>query len=116
MADTHGRPDRPVDYRMTLAAERTYLAYLRTGLALTAAGVAVAGALPSAGAVDFRRALGVGIVLLGAAVFVVARTRWTAVVRAMEHGQPLPRARHLALLTWALLFMALAAAVVAVLV
>ena len=114
MADRHAPSGPPVDYRMSLAAERTYLAYLRTGLALTAACVAVAGALPSAGAVDLRRVLGVGLVVLGAAIFVVARTRWTAVVRAMERGQPLPRPRHLAALTWALLLVALAAAVVAV--
>jgi uncharacterized membrane protein YidH (DUF202 family) len=51
-----GRPVRPdggrdPDYRMSLAAGRTYLAYLRTGLALTAAGVAVVAALPHAHAV-----------------------------------------------------------------
>ena len=39
-------PDREPDYRMTLAAERTYLAYARTALAFMAGGVAVAGALP----------------------------------------------------------------------
>lgn len=37
------------DYRMSLAAERTYLAYPRTGLALTAAGVAVAERSPRPG-------------------------------------------------------------------
>ena len=116
MADTHPSSGRPVDYRMSLVAERTYLAYLRTGLALTAAGVAVAAALPNAGAIDLRRVIGVCLVVLGAAIFVVARTRWTAVVRAMERGQPLPRARHLAALTWALLLVAVGAAVVAVLV
>ena len=46
-----GVEEQEPDYRMSLAAERTYLAYLRTGLALTAAGVAVAGAFPQAGAV-----------------------------------------------------------------
>lgn len=81
------------DYRMSLAAERTYLAYLRTGLALTAAGVAVAGALPNAGAEDLRRGLGVVLVLIGGAVFAAARFRWAAVTRAMQRGEPLPPPR-----------------------
>src|SRR3954447_5563590 len=82
---------REPDYRMSLAAERTYLAYLRTGLALTAAGVAVAAALPHAHVVGLRRALGVGLILAGAAVFVTSRPRWAAIVRAMERNEPLPR-------------------------
>ena len=81
------------DYRMSLAAERTYLAYLRTGLALTAAGVAVVAALPGASASVLRRCLGMGLVLVGAAIFVAARPRWSAVTRAMERGEPLPPAR-----------------------
>ena len=60
--------------------------------------------------------LGIFIVMLGAAVFLFAQTRWRAVVRAMERGAPLPRAQHLQALTAALLLVAVAAAVVAVLV
>jgi uncharacterized membrane protein YidH (DUF202 family) len=62
------------DYRMSLAAERTYLAYLRTGLALMAAGVGVgvAAALPDAGAKPYRRVLGIGLVFGGGAVLVAA--------------------------------------------
>jgi inner membrane protein YidH len=89
---------RELDYRMSLAAERTYLAYLRTGLAMTAAGVAVVAALPDANAVTLRRVLGAGLVLAGAAVFATARPRWAAVVRAMERGDPLPRTSLLTLL------------------
>ncbi len=84
--------DHP-DYRMSLAAERTYLAYVRTGLALTAAGVACAGALPSAGAEGLRRALGIVLVVIGGAVFAGARPRWNAVNRAMQRGEPLPPPR-----------------------
>ena len=107
---------REPDYRMSLAAERTYLAHLRTGLALTAAGVAVAAALPHAHAVGLRRALGAGLVLAGAAVFVTARPRWAAVERAMTRGQPLPRSRLGSALAVALTAVALGALVVVLLV
>src|SRR3954447_6257213 len=106
---------REPDYRMSLAAERTYLAYLRTGLALTAAGVAVAGALPHAGAAGLRRALGLALVLTGAAVFATARPRWAAVVRAMERGEPLPRSRVVAALGFVLVLAAVAAGLVVLL-
>ena len=78
---------------MSLAAERTYLAYLRTGLALVAAGVAVAGALPQAGAEGLRRVLGVVLTVLGGAVLATARPRWQAVDAAMRRGEPLPPSR-----------------------
>jgi putative membrane protein len=78
------------DYRMSLAAERTYLAYIRTALALTAAGVAVVGALPGTGHVGLRRVIGVLLVVLGLGTTVTARVRWRAVDRAMRRGEPLP--------------------------
>ena len=108
-------PHEQPDYRMSLAAERTYLAYVRTGLALTAAGVAVAGALPHAGAEGLRRGLGVALVVLGGAVFTFARTRWTAVTRAMQRGEPLPPPRVGLALSVVLVVAAAAAAVVAIL-
>jgi putative membrane protein len=103
------------DYRMSLAAERTYLAYLRTGLALTAAGVAVAGALPHAGAETLRRVLGIALVVVGGLVFASARPRWSAVSRAMERGEPLPPPRVGLGLSVVLVFAAIAAVVVAIL-
>lgn len=81
------------DYRMSLAAERTYLAYIRTALALTAAGLAVIGALPDAGAVALRRVIGVLLVLLAIGLASTARLRWQEVDRAMRNGDPLPRSR-----------------------
>ncbi len=59
----YGEPD----YRVTLAAERTFLAYAHTSLALLAAGVAVV-ALPDTGQVILRRI--VGVLLTGMGVFV----------------------------------------------
>jgi putative membrane protein len=100
---------------MSLAAERTYLAYLRTGLAMTAAGVAVVAALPDAHAVILRRVLGAGLVLAGAVVFATARPRWAAVVRAMERGDPLPRTSLMTLLAVVLTAGAVASLVVVLL-
>lgn len=108
--------DGQPDYRMSFAAERTYLAYLRTGLALVAAGVGVAGALPHAGGEALRKALGIALVVVGGAVFLLARTRWTAVTRAMERGEPLPPPRPSLALSGLLLLAALAAGAVVLLV
>ena len=98
------------DYRMTLAAERTYLAYQRTGLALVAAGVAVAGAFPQAGALLLRRVVGVVLVLAGAAVAEMGRRRFRGVQEAMRRGEPLPGTGPLQLVSWVLVAVAVAAA------
>lgn len=79
MVDAGAGQDREPDYRMSLAAERADLAYVRTCIGMTAGGVAVASALPSAGALILRRALGIGLIARSAALIVFARTRFTAV-------------------------------------
>lgn len=107
--------EREPDYRMSLAAERTYLAYVRTGLALTAAGVAVAGALPHAGAETLRRVLGIVLVVIGGAMFALARPRWAAVTRAMQRGEPLPPPRLGLRMSLVLVLVSVAAIVVAIL-
>jgi putative membrane protein len=81
----------PLDYRMSFAAERTYLAYLRTALALLAAGVAVVGAFPHVGHEDLRRVMGVVLVVSGLVTAVGARSRWSRAEAAMRRGGPLPR-------------------------
>jgi uncharacterized membrane protein YidH (DUF202 family) len=55
----------PLDCRLSFASERTYLAYLRTSLALLATGIAVVGALPYAGHEGIRRWMGVALVIAG---------------------------------------------------
>jgi len=81
------------DYRVTLAIERTYLAYVRTSLALLAAGVAVVGAFPDAGYVTLRRTIGLVLVVAGLVLAAGARGRWRQVDAAVRHGEPLPRSR-----------------------
>lgn len=104
------------DYRMSLAAERTYLAYLRTGLALMAAGVAVAGALPDAGGATLRRTVGLLLVVIAGVLLATARHRWKAVDAAMRRGAPLPRSRVADHLGSALALIAVAAVVLVLIV
>ncbi|MDT4914027.1 MAG: putative rane protein [Pseudonocardiales bacterium] len=104
-----------LDYRMSFAAERTYLAYVRTGLALLAAGVAIVGALPDAGAINLRRAIGIGLVVIGGTLLAYAPRRWAAVTRAMRAGKPLPPTRLMTAVSLLLVVAAVLAGVVVVL-
>jgi inner membrane protein YidH len=90
-------PDRSVrevgeqpDYRFSLANERTFLAGIRTALALLAAGVAVIQFLP--GAIPRPLRLILGLLLIGLALLLAASShrRWRQVERAMRLGKPLP--------------------------
>ena len=56
------------DPRFTLANERTFLAWVRTALALVAAGIGLETFVPPLAVPGLRQALAVGLALLGAAV------------------------------------------------
>ncbi|MCU1432743.1 MAG: hypothetical protein JWP95_1848 [Actinotalea sp.] len=75
--------------RFSLANERTYLAWIRTSLALLAAGVALeALALPIEP--GFRVAASVIFILLGTLTPVQAWIGWMQAERAMRAGRALP--------------------------
>jgi putative membrane protein len=76
---------------MSFASERTYLAYLRTSLALLATGIAVVGALPHAGHEGIRRWMGAALVAAGLVTAVSARSRWRRLDTIMRSGGALPR-------------------------
>jgi putative membrane protein len=77
------------DPRFTLANERTFLAWIRTALALIAGGVALeALALPIEPAL--RRAASIILLLLGLVVPLLAWVTWGIVERALRQGRPLP--------------------------
>jgi putative membrane protein len=86
-----GVGDEP-DPRFTLANERTFLAWIRTALALIAAGVALeALSLP----IQPTLRLIASLILLGLGLLVpiLAWATWGRVERALRHSTPLPGSR-----------------------
>ncbi|MFF1909181.1 YidH family protein [Kitasatospora sp. NPDC058218] len=81
------------DYRFSLANERTFLAWIRTSLALLAGGIAVDQLTPDVAPAPLRIALAVFCALGGAVLGVTAYRRWTRVEAAMRAGAPLPPGR-----------------------
>ena len=79
------------DYRFTYANERTFLAWVRTSVALIGVGVAAVQFLPPLDVAGGRRAVGAAFITLGAVICVVARRQWSANDRAMRSGAALPK-------------------------
>ena len=89
------------DYRFSLANERTFLAWLRTGLALVGGGLAAAQFLPPLPMSHLREVIAVALLLLGAAVAIRAVDHWARTERAIRLGQELPASRFPAILALA---------------
>src|SRR5204863_5017175 len=92
------RPDDDVDYRFTLANERTFLAWVRTSLALVAAGVGVIGLASHFSTVTGRRVMGLSLIALGAVSALSSYLRWHRAQEAMRSGAGLPGTRMLVVL------------------
>ncbi|MFV0130671.1 YidH family protein [Streptomyces sp. HMX112] len=86
------------DYRFSLANERTFLAWLRTGLALVGGGFAVDQFLPG---LRWGVRVGMALALLAAGALCALRAvnHWTRCERAMRRGEDLPVSRFPALLS-----------------
>jgi putative membrane protein len=78
------------DPRFTLANERTFLAWIRTALALVAAGIGLEAFVPALALPGLRQAFAVVLALLGATVSATAYRRWARAQRALRVGAPLP--------------------------
>ena len=95
----------PPDHRFSLANERTFLAWVRTSLALLAAGVAL-DAVELDGPSELQSVLAAVLVVLGLFSAAASWLRWAAAERAMRLRRPLPG-------TGALLWLALVLVLVA---
>jgi putative membrane protein len=86
------------DYRFSLANERTFLAWIRTGLALMAGGLAAAQFLPPLPITHLREGIAIALLVLGGLVALRAVDHWARTERAMRMKQDLPRSRFPAVL------------------
>jgi len=89
-AQTASMTDSEPDYRFTLANERTFLAYVRTALALDGAGLAVVQFLTVVGSPRGREVVAGGLILAGLATSIAGFHRWRTIQAAMRRNEPLP--------------------------
>lgn len=78
------------DPRFTLANERTFLAWIRTSLALLAGGIAVEAFTADVFPEQIRTLLAVVLLLLGVLLSAGAAVRWYKVERSLRHQTALP--------------------------
>lgn len=86
------------DYRFSLANERTFLAWVRTALAMVAGGLAVAQFVPPLDVPHVREITAIALILVGAVSAIRAVDHWVRCELAMRRGEPLPASRFPAIL------------------
>jgi putative membrane protein len=86
------------DYRFSLANERTFLAWIRTGMALIGAGLAAYQLIPPLAIPHLIEALSILMVVGGAGCSIRAVDHWIRCEMAMRTGHPLPPSRFPAVL------------------
>ncbi len=98
---------------MSLANERTLLAWTRTALAFVAGGLAVTELLDDVDVPGGRRLVGVSLIVTGAVVAVLSHRRWRSRERALAEGRPLGRSALGSFVTVAVVAVAILAVFVA---
>nr|WP_277350806.1 DUF202 domain-containing protein [Rhodococcus sp. HNM0569] len=78
-----------------MAAERTFLAWMRSSLGLLAGGLAIIHLVPGFSTGWVRTALGLALILLAAAAAIAGLRRWLQVDRALRDGTSMPSPRDL---------------------
>lgn len=91
----------PTDPRILFAAERTLLAWIRTGVAIMAAGFAAA-------ELNISLIGGVGLVLLGAVLNLAGAVEYAGISRRLRSGDPTVPERPIQLATAVAVLLALA--------
>ena len=94
------------DPRVSLANERTFLAWIRTGLGLIALGVGVATFVSTQMAKGLSILVAAGLVLLGGLICAAAWFRWLRVERSMRAGLGIPPSRMAPLLAFSVAILA----------
>jgi putative membrane protein len=78
------------DPRFSFANERTFLAWIRTALALMAGGIGLEAFAPQLAVPGLRQVLAALLVLAGIATSAMAFRRWLRSEQAMREGRALP--------------------------
>lgn len=78
------------DYRFTLANERTFLAWIRTALALLAGSVVIVQLVPDLGIPEARQVMAAVLAVVSIALVAGSAQRWHASQKAMRADAPLP--------------------------
>lgn len=78
------------DYRFSMANERTFLAWVRTSLALIAGALAIDQLAPDIAPAPVRIAICVVLAIIGAGLASLSYRRWARMEAAMRHNQELP--------------------------
>jgi putative membrane protein len=99
------------DYRFSLANERTFLAWIRTALAILASGVLLHQIAPGMRPLWVLTAGSVALAALAGCVGAAAYFHWRGNEIAMRHARALPRSSLLAALTLAIVFFGCGAAI-----
>ena len=92
------------DYRFSLANERTFLAWIRTALAMVGGGLAVAQFIQPFAIPHVREIAAVGLMLVGAVTAIRAVDHWVRCELAVRRGEPLPASRFPAILALLVFF------------
>lgn len=95
------------DYRFTLANERTFLAWIRTALALMAGAVGVEQFAPQISSAELRIGISMLLLVAASAMGFMAWRRWRRNEYAMRLENNLPYTRALVILAALMVFLAI---------
>jgi putative membrane protein len=109
------RDGTPPDYRFSLANERTYLAWIRTALALLAGAIAIDQLTPELASPQIRVLISSFLCLCSGALALFAYHRWASNESAMRKGEPISYTQFLKVISAIMLLLTLATTLVIIL-